>query len=99
MLRAVQGLAPDGIQAVFTRLGENVTDPAEADAVAAHYLEASIAYARSVAAAASRRSSSRSSGSTSIASGAMRTCARWPSARTPPATTCGSTWSSRPMST
>ncbi len=40
MLRAVQGLAPDGIQAVFTRLGENVADPAEADAVAAHYLEA-----------------------------------------------------------
>jgi proline dehydrogenase len=40
MLRAVEALAPDGIHAVFTRLGENVTDPAEADAVARHYLEA-----------------------------------------------------------
>lgn len=40
MLRAVQGLAPEGIHAVFTRLGENVTDPAEADAVASHYLDA-----------------------------------------------------------
>src|SRR5918995_2422680 len=40
MLRAVQGLAPDGIHAVFTRLGENVADPAEADAVAGHYLDA-----------------------------------------------------------
>src|SRR5215203_362589 len=40
MLRAVQGLAPEGIHGVFTRLGENVTDPAEADAVAAQYLDA-----------------------------------------------------------
>jgi proline dehydrogenase len=40
MLRAVQGLAPHGIHGVFTRLGENVTDPAEADAVARHYLGA-----------------------------------------------------------
>jgi proline dehydrogenase len=40
MLRAVQGVAPDGIHGVFTRLGENVTDPAEADAVAAQYLDA-----------------------------------------------------------
>src|ERR671912_349994 len=40
MLRALQGLAPDGIHGVFTRLGENATDPAEADAVAAQYLDA-----------------------------------------------------------
>jgi proline dehydrogenase len=40
MLRAAQALAPEGIHAVFTRLGENVTDPAEADLVAAHYLDA-----------------------------------------------------------
>ena len=40
MLRAVQALAPEGIHAVFTRLGENVTDPAEADAVASQYLDA-----------------------------------------------------------
>jgi proline dehydrogenase len=40
MLRAAQALAPEGIHAVFTRLGENVTEPAEADAVALHYLEA-----------------------------------------------------------
>src|SRR2546426_10137916 len=32
-------LGPDGIGLVLTRLGENVTDAAEADAVAAHYLE------------------------------------------------------------
>lgn len=30
----------DGTTTIFTRLGENVTDMAEADAVAAHYLEA-----------------------------------------------------------
>jgi proline dehydrogenase len=40
MLRAVQALAPHGIHGVFTRLGENVTDPGEADAVARHYLGA-----------------------------------------------------------
>jgi proline dehydrogenase len=40
MLRAAGTLAPEGIHAVFTRLGENVTEPAEADAVALHYLEA-----------------------------------------------------------
>jgi proline dehydrogenase len=40
MLRAAQALAPEGIHALFTRLGENVTDPAEADAVARHYLGA-----------------------------------------------------------
>jgi proline dehydrogenase len=40
MLRAAGMLAPEGIHAVFTRLGENVTEPAEADAVALHYLEA-----------------------------------------------------------
>jgi len=40
MLRAARALAPDGIHAVFTRLGENVTDWAEADAVARHYLDA-----------------------------------------------------------
>ena len=40
MLRAVQALAPHGIHGVFTRLGENVTDPGEADAMARHYLDA-----------------------------------------------------------
>jgi proline dehydrogenase len=40
MLRAAHTLAPLGIHAVFTRLGENVGDPAEADAVAEHYLNA-----------------------------------------------------------
>ncbi len=37
MLKAAAALAPAGIPAVYTRLGENVTDPAEADAVARHY--------------------------------------------------------------
>jgi len=40
MLKAAAGLAPTGIPAVYTRLGENVTDPAEADAVARHYHDA-----------------------------------------------------------
>uniref|UniRef100_A0A832MJ24 proline dehydrogenase n=1 Tax=Eiseniibacteriota bacterium TaxID=2212470 RepID=A0A832MJ24_UNCEI len=40
MIGAARALAPDGIRAVFTRLGENVTDAAEADAVAAHYAAA-----------------------------------------------------------
>jgi proline dehydrogenase len=39
MLAAAGGLAPSGIASVFTRLGENVRDRAEADAVAAHYVE------------------------------------------------------------
>jgi proline dehydrogenase len=39
MLGAARTLAASGIGAVFTRLGENVRDRAEADAVAAHYLE------------------------------------------------------------
>jgi proline dehydrogenase len=39
MLQATRGLAADGMAAVFTRLGENVKDKAEADAVAAHYLD------------------------------------------------------------
>jgi proline dehydrogenase len=40
MLKAAAALAPAGIPAVYTRLGENVTDPAEADAVARHYHDA-----------------------------------------------------------
>jgi proline dehydrogenase len=40
MLTAARATAAEGIGAVFTRLGENVKDLAEADAVAAHYLEA-----------------------------------------------------------
>ena len=40
MLRAAEALRPDGIDAVFTRLGENVVDPSEADEVTRHYLEA-----------------------------------------------------------
>jgi proline dehydrogenase len=39
-LEAAERLAADGIGAIFTHLGENLTDPAEADAVAAHYLDA-----------------------------------------------------------
>jgi proline dehydrogenase len=39
MLRAADELRPLGIDAVFTRLGENVTDAAEASAVTRHYLE------------------------------------------------------------
>lgn len=39
MLGAAKVTAGEGIQAVFTRLGENVKDLAEADGVAQHYLE------------------------------------------------------------
>ena len=39
MLEAARVLEPQGISSVFTRLGENVADLAEADAVASHYLE------------------------------------------------------------
>jgi proline dehydrogenase len=38
MLQAAQGLPHHGIQSVFTRLGESVTDPSEAQAVADHYV-------------------------------------------------------------
>lgn len=40
MLAAARLMAGQGVQAVFTRLGENVKDLAEADFVARHYLEA-----------------------------------------------------------
>ncbi len=39
MLGAARALEASGIASVFTRLGENVRDRAEADAVAAHYLD------------------------------------------------------------
>ena len=39
MLRAAAATSREGIAAVFTRLGENVKDLTEADAVARHYLE------------------------------------------------------------
>jgi proline dehydrogenase len=39
MLRAAAELRPVGIDAVFTRLGENVTDAAEASGVTRHYLD------------------------------------------------------------
>ena len=39
MLRAADELRPLGIDAVFTRLGENVADAAEAAAVTSHYVE------------------------------------------------------------
>ncbi|MSO36237.1 MAG: proline dehydrogenase, partial [Acidobacteria bacterium] len=39
MLVAARAMAAEGITAVFTRLGENVRDLAEADGVAGHYLE------------------------------------------------------------
>ncbi|OFW47695.1 MAG: hypothetical protein A3J29_02690 [Acidobacteria bacterium RIFCSPLOWO2_12_FULL_67_14b] len=39
MLVAAKAMAGDGVSAVFTRLGENVRDLAEADAVARHYVD------------------------------------------------------------
>lgn len=39
MIAAARTMAADGVTAVFTRLGENVKDLAEADGVAEHYLE------------------------------------------------------------
>jgi proline dehydrogenase len=39
MLAAAKSTRAEGIQAVFTRLGENVKDLTEADGVARHYLE------------------------------------------------------------
>jgi proline dehydrogenase len=39
MIGAAKATAAEGIAAVFTRLGENVKDLAEADGVASHYLE------------------------------------------------------------
>ena len=39
MLRAADQLRPLGIDAVFTRLGENVADAAEASAVTSHYVD------------------------------------------------------------
>jgi proline dehydrogenase len=39
MIAAAKATAAEGIQAVFTRLGENVRDLAEAEAVAHHYLD------------------------------------------------------------
>jgi len=39
MIPAARTMAAEGITAVFTRLGENVRDLAEADAVARHYLD------------------------------------------------------------
>jgi len=39
MLQAARQLPAQGISSVFTRLGENVSDLAEADGVASHYLE------------------------------------------------------------
>jgi proline dehydrogenase len=40
MLHAARTLPPQGIHSVFTRLGENVRDLAEAEGVANHYVEA-----------------------------------------------------------
>jgi proline dehydrogenase len=39
MLHAARATSADGIQSVFTRLGENVSDLAEAQAVADHYVQ------------------------------------------------------------
>jgi proline dehydrogenase len=38
MITAARATAKDGINSVFTRLGENVKDLAEAEGVARHYL-------------------------------------------------------------
>ena len=43
MLGASRATAQEGIQSVFTRLGENVKDLAEADFVERHYLDAMLA--------------------------------------------------------
>ncbi len=40
MLEAARAMAALNVETVFTRLGENVKDQAEADAVASHYLDA-----------------------------------------------------------
>ncbi len=40
MLEAARAMAAEGIASVFTRLGENVKDQSEADAVASHYADA-----------------------------------------------------------
>ena len=39
VLPAARAMAAEGVKALFTRLGENVKDPAEADAVVPHYLD------------------------------------------------------------
>lgn len=39
MLAAARGMAAEGVTALFTRLGENVADLGEADAVARHYVD------------------------------------------------------------
>ncbi len=39
-LDAAQTFVPQGITSYFTRLGENLSDLAEADAISAHYLDA-----------------------------------------------------------
>ena len=57
MLAATKATANEGIGAVFTRLGENVKDLAEADAVARHYLEVHRSHSRAGDLRASRRSS------------------------------------------
>ena len=87
MLTAAEAQAKLGVGALFTRLGENVTDMREADAVRDHYLEViGMAQARGLACEAS----------TSIRK--PRIAARSPSAgaRSRPAATSGWTWSSRP---
>ena len=38
-LAAATGLAPDHLGGILTKLGENLTNPGEADAVRAHYLD------------------------------------------------------------
>jgi len=40
MLAAARTMAAQGVATVFTRLGENVSDQSEADAVASHYVDA-----------------------------------------------------------
>ncbi len=99
MLAAAKATAAEGIGAVFTRLGENVKDLDEADGVARHYLDgidrirAINLDVRAVDQADAARPRHRSRAG-------LRPSARprGASAR-PPATICGSTWSSRRMST
>ncbi len=48
-LKAAAGLQPQGISTVLTQLGENISDPREADAVREHYLDVLTRIARDVA--------------------------------------------------
>ena len=98
MLNAATAQAAEGVGAVFTRLGENVADMAEAQRVTDHYLEViEEVRARRLACEPSIKLTQLG---LDVDPRRARSPTRWPSARAPtrPATTSGSTWSSRPTS-